>query len=56
MFEFFVAVLGLFIISQYEKWKCAKDYREYMTEQKEGLNIKWVQLHYRKYQNTKNFN
>ena len=40
MFQFIIAVLGLFIMSKYEKWKCAKDYREYMTEQKEGLNIK----------------
>ena len=39
MFEFFVAVLGLFIMSKYEKWKCAKDYREYMTEQERKLGL-----------------
>ena len=39
MFEFIVAVLGLFIMSKYEKWKCAKDYREYMTEQERKLGL-----------------
>jgi len=40
MFEFFVAVLGLFIMSKYEKWEGEIQYKRYMEEQERRLNLK----------------
>lgn len=40
MFEFIVAVLGLFIMSKYEKWEGEIQYKRYMEEQKRRLNLK----------------